>query len=66
MQSKEAEAKRLRLEGKTYQQIDRLLSLPSGKAWNIINRERSNANMRESARRYEARGRIALCDMPER
>lgn len=53
----------LRLRGKSYREIDFLLGLPLGKSWQIHNRERANANTRESVRRYYARGSIALCDM---
>lgn len=53
----------LRLRGKSYREIDFLLGLPRGKSWQINNRERHNANSRDSARRYDARGRVALCDM---
>lgn len=53
----------LRLRGKSYREIDFLLGLPLGKSWQINNRERHIANSRESARRYFARGSIALCDM---
>ena len=53
----------LRLRGKSYREIDFLLDLPLGKSWQINNRERHNANSRDSGRRYYARGGIALCDM---
>jgi hypothetical protein len=53
----------LRLRGKSYREIDFLLGLPLGKSWIIHNRERANANTRDSVRRYYARGSIALCDM---
>jgi hypothetical protein len=53
----------LRRQGKSYREIDFLLELPLGKAWQINNRERHNANSRESVRRYVARGGVALCDM---
>jgi len=63
MRAKEAAAIRLRQEGKSYREIGLLLGIPTGKAWQLANRARHNENSRESARRYRARGEIALCDM---
>ena len=63
MRAKEADAIRLRQEGKSYKEIGHLLNLPTGKAWQLANRARHNENSRESTQRYRARGEIALCDM---
>lgn len=63
MRAKEADAIKLRQEGKSYKEIGHLLKLPTAKAWQLANRDRHNENSRESARRYRARGEIALCDM---
>lgn len=59
------EARALRAEGKTYQEIDRALGLPANKSWHFLNREASRANSRESCDRYNRRGRVALCDMED-
>lgn len=63
MRAKEADAIRLRQEGKSYKEIGLLLGISKGKAWQLANRERHNENSRESVQRYRARGEIALCDM---
>lgn len=63
MRAKEANAIKLRQEGKSYKEIGHLLNLPAAKAWQLANRDRHNENSRESNRRYYARGKIALCDM---
>lgn len=63
MRAKEADAIRLRQEGKSYKEIGHLLGITTGMAWQLVNRDRHNENCRESNRRYYARGRIALCDM---
>jgi hypothetical protein len=61
----ERRAHQLRNSDMAYKRIDKILGLPNGKAWIIINRERHNANARESSRRYQARGCVALCDVKD-
>jgi len=58
MPAKEADAIRLRQEGKSYKEIWHLLNLPAAKAWQLANRERHNENCRESNRRYYARAKL--------
>ena len=64
-EEKAAWAKKLRDSGRTYTDIDILLSLPRGKAWQILNKERYAKSCRESSLRWRQRGCIALCEMPE-
>jgi len=63
MRAKEADAIKLRQEGKSYKEIEHLLGITTGMAWQLVNRDKHNENCRDSVRRYRARGRIALCDM---
>lgn len=60
-----AQAQALRRKGLTYREIAAALGIDHGIAWRLCNREAYNAICRESSARYAARGRIALCDMPE-
>lgn len=55
-------AKALRNQGLSYAAIGARLGISGGKVWIILNREAHNANSRESASRYRARGYKALCD----
>lgn len=51
--------------GLSNSEIAALLGISRPVVWTTLNRSRYNANARESAARYQARGCIALCDLPE-
>lgn len=59
------QAEELRKEGLTYKEIGRQLGISEAKAWVILNRARQNRNQKESARKYLARNKIPLCDVPK-
>lgn len=56
---------RLRRDGYYYHDIDDLFGWYRGRAWQIHNRDAKHRIDRESTRRYQGRGRVALCDLPE-
>jgi orotate phosphoribosyltransferase-like protein len=59
----EAQANALRAKGWIYADIESLLSIPTGTAWRLCNRERSREHARDSTARYVARGKVAIADI---
>lgn len=65
MREDDEKAIALRASGMKYDDIGKHFGVSSGVAWKMCNRAQANRNSSDSTKRYIARGRIAIVDLPE-